>query len=107
LYAVSTDLLGMTPTRLRAGGSGIAIRFAVGETSLGAILLFERPNRASHAILTSLERQRLKRLRCKPAPLPVTVLYPHRQHLSRRLQAFIEWAATLLTVEMRLTSPTA
>jgi hypothetical protein len=28
-------------------------------------------------------------------------------HLSRRLQAFIEWAATLLTVEMRLTSPTA
>jgi DNA-binding transcriptional LysR family regulator len=61
----------------------------------------------SHAILTGLERPRLKRLRCKPAPLPVTVLYPHRQHLPRRLQAFIEWAATLLTVEMRLTSPTA
>lgn len=75
--------------------------------SLGAILLFERPNRVSHAILTGLERPRLKRLRCKPAPLPVTVLYPHRQHLPRRLQAFIEWAATLLTVEMRLTSPTA
>jgi hypothetical protein len=54
-----------------------------------------------------LGRQRLKRLRCKPEPLRVTVLYPHRQHLPRRLQAFIEWAATLLTVEMRLTSPTA
>jgi hypothetical protein len=76
-------------------------------TFAGRILLFERPNRASHAILTSLERPRLKHLRCKPAALPLTVLYPHRQHLPRRLQAFIEWAATLLTVEMRLTSPTA
>ena len=29
----------MTPTQLRMGGSGAAIRFAVGETSLGAILV--------------------------------------------------------------------
>jgi len=38
-YAVSTDLLGMTPSAFRAGGSGTAIRFAVGESSLGAILV--------------------------------------------------------------------
>jgi len=38
-YAASTDLLGMTPSAFRAGGSGAAIRFAVGECSLGAILV--------------------------------------------------------------------
>jgi AraC family transcriptional regulator of adaptative response/methylated-DNA-[protein]-cysteine methyltransferase len=38
-YAASTDLLGMTPTAFRAGGNGAAIRFAVGECSLGSILV--------------------------------------------------------------------
>ena len=38
-YAAAGELLGMTPTRFRAGGDGAAIRFAVGECSLGAILV--------------------------------------------------------------------
>lgn len=38
-YAAAPDLLGMTPTQFRAGGSGNVIRFAVGECSLGAILV--------------------------------------------------------------------
>jgi AraC family transcriptional regulator of adaptative response/methylated-DNA-[protein]-cysteine methyltransferase len=38
-YAQSNELLGMTPTRLRAGGEGLAIRFAIGECSLGSILV--------------------------------------------------------------------
>ena len=38
-YANSSAVLGMTPTRFRAGGSGAAIRFAVGECSLGSILV--------------------------------------------------------------------
>jgi AraC family transcriptional regulator, regulatory protein of adaptative response / methylated-DNA-[protein]-cysteine methyltransferase len=38
-YAASTDLLGMTPTQFRAGGAGAKIRFAVGECSLGSILV--------------------------------------------------------------------
>jgi len=38
-YAASPDLLGMTPTAFRAGGNGAAIRFAVGECSLGSILV--------------------------------------------------------------------
>jgi AraC family transcriptional regulator of adaptative response/methylated-DNA-[protein]-cysteine methyltransferase len=37
-YAKSTELLGMTPTVYRAGGAGTTIRFAVGQSSLGAIL---------------------------------------------------------------------
>jgi AraC family transcriptional regulator, regulatory protein of adaptative response / methylated-DNA-[protein]-cysteine methyltransferase len=38
-YAASSELLGMTPTQFRAGGDGIMIRFAVGECSLGSILV--------------------------------------------------------------------
>jgi AraC family transcriptional regulator, regulatory protein of adaptative response / methylated-DNA-[protein]-cysteine methyltransferase len=38
-YEASSSLLGMTPTRFRAGGEGTAIRFAVGQCSLGAILV--------------------------------------------------------------------
>lgn len=38
-YAASSAVLGMTPTRYRAGGSGESIRFAVGACSLGAILV--------------------------------------------------------------------
>ncbi len=38
-YAASAGLLGMTPTDFRAGGAGAEIRFAVGECSLGSILV--------------------------------------------------------------------
>jgi AraC family transcriptional regulator of adaptative response/methylated-DNA-[protein]-cysteine methyltransferase len=38
-YAAASGLLGMTPTQFRAGGSGNVIRFAVGECSLGAIVV--------------------------------------------------------------------
>lgn len=38
-YAESDRVLGMTPTRYRAGGIDTAIRFAIGACSLGAILV--------------------------------------------------------------------
>lgn len=38
-YAQADKVLGMTPTRYRAGGAGMQIKFAVGECSLGAILV--------------------------------------------------------------------
>lgn len=38
-YAKSTDMLGMTPTQYRSGGSNEDIRFAIGESSLGSILV--------------------------------------------------------------------
>jgi AraC family transcriptional regulator of adaptative response/methylated-DNA-[protein]-cysteine methyltransferase len=38
-YEKSTDMLGMTPLRYRAGGVNEEIKFAVGQTSLGAILV--------------------------------------------------------------------
>src|SRR5712671_4031053 len=38
-YEKSTDMLGMTPTQFRTGGANEEIHFAVGQTSLGAILV--------------------------------------------------------------------
>jgi AraC family transcriptional regulator, regulatory protein of adaptative response / methylated-DNA-[protein]-cysteine methyltransferase len=38
-YAQSSEILGMTPKRFRQGGAGAAIRFAVGDCSLGSILV--------------------------------------------------------------------
>src|SRR5437763_16850245 len=38
-YAHSSEMLGMTPKRFREGGASTDIRFAVGECSLGSILV--------------------------------------------------------------------
>jgi AraC family transcriptional regulator, regulatory protein of adaptative response / methylated-DNA-[protein]-cysteine methyltransferase len=38
-YEKATDMLGMTPSHYRAGGANEEIRFAIGESSLGAILV--------------------------------------------------------------------
>lgn len=38
-YAASGELLGMSPSAFRRGGNGETVRFAVGECSLGAILV--------------------------------------------------------------------
>jgi AraC family transcriptional regulator of adaptative response/methylated-DNA-[protein]-cysteine methyltransferase len=38
-YEAADDLLGMTPTEFRAGGAQVTVRVAVGECSLGSILV--------------------------------------------------------------------
>ncbi|MGH3908088.1 MAG: bifunctional transcriptional activator/DNA repair enzyme AdaA [Pseudonocardiaceae bacterium] len=38
-YATSPEMLGMTPTSFRSGGSGASIRLAMGECSLGPVLV--------------------------------------------------------------------
>ena len=49
-YATSNEMLGMKPTDYRAGGANTEIRFAIGECSLGAILV-ARSERGVCAIL--------------------------------------------------------
>lgn len=39
VYASTNDVLGMTPTEFRSGGTNAEMRFAVGECSLGSILV--------------------------------------------------------------------
>jgi AraC family transcriptional regulator of adaptative response/methylated-DNA-[protein]-cysteine methyltransferase len=59
-YEESTRLLGMTPTRYRAGGADTDIRFAVGECSLGSILV-ARSEHGVCAILLGDDPDRLAR----------------------------------------------
>ena len=42
-YATADGVLGMSPKKFRAGGSGAVIRFAIGACSLGAILMDDDP----------------------------------------------------------------
>lgn len=50
-YEQSTDMLGMTPSRYRAGGTNEEIRFAVGQSSLGAILVAASPKGVAAILL--------------------------------------------------------
>jgi AraC family transcriptional regulator, regulatory protein of adaptative response / methylated-DNA-[protein]-cysteine methyltransferase len=59
-YEKSGGLLGMSPTKYRAGGAGAAIRFAVGECSLGSILV-ARSEKGVCAILLGDDPQALVR----------------------------------------------
>ena len=59
-YAQANRLLGMTPSRFRSGGAGMAIRFAIGECSLGAILV-AASERGACAILLGDDPEALAR----------------------------------------------
>jgi AraC family transcriptional regulator, regulatory protein of adaptative response / methylated-DNA-[protein]-cysteine methyltransferase len=59
-YEKSGEMLGMTPTDYRAGGANAAIRFAVGECSLGSILV-ARSEKGVCAILLGDEPEPLIR----------------------------------------------
>jgi AraC family transcriptional regulator of adaptative response/methylated-DNA-[protein]-cysteine methyltransferase len=59
-YEKSTDLLGMTPSQYRAGGANEDIKFAVGQTSLGAILVAST-NKGVAAILLGSDPEDLVR----------------------------------------------
>jgi AraC family transcriptional regulator of adaptative response/methylated-DNA-[protein]-cysteine methyltransferase len=59
-YAQSDQLLGMTPTQFRAGGADIEIRFAIGECSLGSILVAQT-ERGVCAILLGDDAEALAR----------------------------------------------
>jgi AraC family transcriptional regulator of adaptative response/methylated-DNA-[protein]-cysteine methyltransferase len=59
-YEEADRVLGMTPTQRRAGGAGTDIRFAVGECSLGAILV-ARSERGVCAILLGDDPDELAR----------------------------------------------
>ena len=56
-YEESNDVLGMTPTAYRAGGADTAIRFAIGECSLGSILVAQS-DRGVCAILMGDDAER-------------------------------------------------
>src|SRR5205807_9098612 len=71
-YAKSEQVLGMTPTRFRSGGSAAAIRFAVGECSLGSILVAATDSGECAILLGNTPQPQLRELerRVPTASLP-------------------------------------
>ena len=66
-YENTTARLGMTPGAVRRGGAGAIIRFAVGEASLGAVLVAA----TDKGVCAITARRRSRRARARPAgPLP-------------------------------------
>lgn len=59
-YATSNEVLGMTPSNFRAGGANAKIRFAIGEFSLGSILV-AKSDRGVCAILMGNDPDQLVR----------------------------------------------
>jgi AraC family transcriptional regulator, regulatory protein of adaptative response / methylated-DNA-[protein]-cysteine methyltransferase len=61
-YEKSTGMLGMTPSRYRAGGANEEIRFALGETSLGTILVASSKKGVASILLGDDPNQLLREL---------------------------------------------
>jgi AraC family transcriptional regulator of adaptative response/methylated-DNA-[protein]-cysteine methyltransferase len=61
-YEKSTGMLGMTPSQYRAGGANEEIRFAVGETSLGAILVASSKKGVASILLGDDPNELLRKL---------------------------------------------
>jgi AraC family transcriptional regulator of adaptative response/methylated-DNA-[protein]-cysteine methyltransferase len=59
-YATTNEILGMIPSQFRAGGAGTDIRFAIGECSLGSILV-AKSEQGVCAILLGDDPDRLAR----------------------------------------------
>ncbi|QDQ26209.1 LysR family transcriptional regulator [Chitinimonas arctica] len=58
--------------------------------------LIQVPRHDMHAHVAAGELQEVLPEWTAP-PMPISVCYPHRRHLSRRVQAFVDWMAELLT----------
>jgi len=76
----------------RAGANNAETYIALALAGLGLIQI------PSYDVHEHLQRGELLRVmpQHEPAPMPVQLVYPHRQHLSRRLQAFLGWVEALL-----------
>ncbi len=66
-YATSTEVLGMTPSQFRSGGADADIRYAIGQSSLGLVLVAASA-RGVCAILFGDEPQSLERDLAKQFP---------------------------------------
>ena len=77
-YAASESLLGMNPTDFREGGTGATIRFALGECSLGAILVaaptraFARSRSATMRRLSCAHSRTISRTRSSSAATKIS-----------------------------------
>ena len=89
-YEKSTDMLGMTPTQYRAGGANEQIRFAVGETSLGAILVASSGKGVASILLGDDPDQLVRNLQDRFPKAHLIGADPDYEALVARVVGFVE-----------------
>jgi AraC family transcriptional regulator, regulatory protein of adaptative response / methylated-DNA-[protein]-cysteine methyltransferase len=89
-YEKSNGLLGMTPSQYRAGGAGEDIRFAVGETCLGAVLVASTDKGVASILLGDDPEDLVRSLQDRFPKARLIGADPGYQSLVARVVGFVE-----------------
>jgi AraC family transcriptional regulator of adaptative response/methylated-DNA-[protein]-cysteine methyltransferase len=89
-YEKSTDMLGMTPSQYRAGGTNEEIKFAVGQTSLGAILVASSTKGVAAILLGNDPDELVRNLQDRFPKAHLIGADRHYEALVARVVAFVE-----------------
>ncbi len=89
-YEKSTDMLGMTPTQYRSGGANEDIRFAVGQCSLGAILVASSKKGVASILLGSDPDELVRKLQDRFPKAKLIGADSNYQALVARVVGFVE-----------------
>jgi AraC family transcriptional regulator of adaptative response/methylated-DNA-[protein]-cysteine methyltransferase len=89
-YEKSTDMLGMTPSQYRAGGTNEEIKFAVGQTSLGAILVASSKKGVAAILLGNDPDELVRNLQDRFPKAHLIGADRHYEALVARVVAFVE-----------------
>jgi AraC family transcriptional regulator of adaptative response/methylated-DNA-[protein]-cysteine methyltransferase len=89
-YEKSTGMLGMTPSRYRAGGANEEIKFAVAETSLGAILVASSTKGVAAILLGDDPNELVRALQDRFPRAKLIGADPDYETLIARVVAFVE-----------------
>jgi AraC family transcriptional regulator of adaptative response/methylated-DNA-[protein]-cysteine methyltransferase len=89
-YAASREVLGMTPRRYRAGGKAAQIRFAIGECSLGSILVAATDKGVCAILLGSEPDALLRQLQDKFAKAEIVGGDAEFEQLVGKVVGFVE-----------------
>jgi len=87
-YATSSKMLGMKPAAFRAGGTGARIQFAVGQCSLGSILVAATPQGICYIMLGDDPNELVKNLRDR---FPRAELFPGNHEFEETVAAVVSF----------------
>lgn len=99
-YEKSTNILGMTPSQYRAGGTDEEIRFAVGQTSLGAILVASSKKGVAAILLGDDPDELVQNLQDRFAKAHLIGADGEYEALIAQIVGFIEMPATGLNLPL-------
>lgn len=99
-YAASSQVLGMTPSRYRAGGEMMTIQFAIGECSLGSILVASTEKGVCAILMGSEPQALLRQLQDKFAKAKLIGGDAQFEQLVAKVIGFVERPHTALDLPL-------